>query len=143
VRRNIAVEVTMLEPGHEKARLMRTLPEPIADVIFWGLAAVGVIVAVHPIHAEPTQTAAPAAAYDEAIATAMTRMMAEMHLKPTGDVDRDFLAMMIPHHQGAIDMAIAELRFGRDPHVRRIAQEIIVEQLQEIAAMRSARENKK
>ena len=69
---------------------------------------------------------------------AMTKMMDGMTVKPTGDVDADFAAMMIPHHQGAIDMAQAELRYGRNEQLRRIAQEIIVEQQQEIAAMRLA-----
>jgi len=71
-------------------------------------------------------------------AAAMDRMMADMAVKPTGDVDVDFVAMMIPHHQGAIDMALAQLRYGRNEQLRRIAQEIIVEQQQEIAAMRLA-----
>ena len=69
---------------------------------------------------------------------AMTRMMDGMSIKPSGDVDRDFTAMMIPHHQGAIDMAQAELRYGHNEQLRRIAQEIIVEQQQEITAMRLA-----
>ena len=69
---------------------------------------------------------------------AMNRMTAAMHVRPTGDVDRDFAAMMIPHHQGAMDMAVAELRYGTNPQLRRIAQEIIVDQQQEIAAMRLA-----
>jgi len=69
---------------------------------------------------------------------AMTKMMDGMAVKPSGDVDRDFAAMMIPHHQGAIDMAQAELRYGKNEQLRRIAQEIIVDQLQEIAAMRLA-----
>jgi len=69
---------------------------------------------------------------------AMDTMMAGMAIEPSGDVDRDFSAMMIPHHQGAIDMARAELRYGRNEQLRRIAQEIIVEQQQEIAAMRLA-----
>jgi len=66
---------------------------------------------------------------------AMTRMMDGMSIKPSGGVDRDFTAMMIPHHQGAIDMAQAELRYGHNEQLRRIAQEIIVEQQQEITAM--------
>ena len=70
--------------------------------------------------------------------SAMDTMMAGMAVKPSGDVDRDFAAMMIPHHQGAIDMAVAELRHGRNEQLRRIAQEIIVDQQQEIAAMRLA-----
>ncbi|MEH2470180.1 hypothetical protein V1281_000572 [Nitrobacteraceae bacterium AZCC 2161] len=69
---------------------------------------------------------------------AMDKMMADMAVKPTGDVDADFAAMMIPHHQGAIDMALAELRHGHNEQLRRIAQEIIVEQQQEIIAMRLA-----
>jgi hypothetical protein len=69
---------------------------------------------------------------------AMTKMMDSMAIKPSGDVDRDFVGMMTPHHQGAIDMAQAELRFGHNEQLRRIAQEIIVEQQQEILAMRIA-----
>src|SRR5665811_1490526 len=68
---------------------------------------------------------------------AMDRMDAGMMAaKPTGDPDRDFAAMMIPHHQGAIDMARVELIYGRDPVLRRLAQGIIVEQQQEIELMR-------
>jgi hypothetical protein len=66
------------------------------------------------------------------------KMMADMTIKPTGDVDRDFVAMMVPHHQGAIDMAQAVLRYGRNEQLRRLAQDIVVTQQQEIAAMRLA-----
>lgn len=69
---------------------------------------------------------------------AMNKMMADMAVKPSGDVDRDFVAMMVPHHQGAIDMAQAVLRYGRNEQLRRLAQEIVVTQQQEIAAMRLA-----
>lgn len=61
-----------------------------------------------------------------------------MSIKPRGNVDRDFVDMMVPHHQGAIDMAIAVLRYGHNEKIRRIAQEIIVTQQQEIVAMRLA-----
>jgi uncharacterized protein (DUF305 family) len=54
----------------------------------------------------------------------------------TGDPDHDFAAMMIPHHQGAVDMAKVELLYGKDPALRRLAQEIIVTQEQEIEVMR-------
>jgi uncharacterized protein (DUF305 family) len=70
--------------------------------------------------------------------TAMNKMMAGMAIRPSGDIDHDFVAMMIPHHQGAIDMAQAELRYGRNQPLQRIAQEIVVEELQEIAAMQLA-----
>jgi hypothetical protein len=69
---------------------------------------------------------------------AMDKMMKGMDVKPTGDVDVDFAAMMIPHHQGAVDMALSELRYGKNEQLRRIAQEIIVEQQQEINAMHLA-----
>jgi uncharacterized protein (DUF305 family) len=69
---------------------------------------------------------------------AMTKMMIDMGIRPSGDVDADFVAMMVPHHQGAIEMAQAELRYGRNERLRRMAQEIIVTQQQEIAVMRLA-----
>ena len=68
----------------------------------------------------------------------MVKMMADMTVASTGDVDADFAATMIPHHQGAIEMAQAELRYGRNERLRRIAQEIIVTQQQEIEAMKYA-----
>ena len=86
---------------------------------------------------------APAVTADEAryLAqnnAAMTKMMTNMSVKPTGDVDRDFVDMMVPHHQGAIDMAEAVLRYGHNETIRRLAQEIIVTQQEEIVAMRRA-----
>jgi Domain of unknown function (DUF305) len=92
---------------------------------------------------KPTCPRSLAAAVDEAPflkenATAMTKMMNDMAIRPSGDVDRDFVAMMSPHHQGTIDMAISELRYGKNEQLRRIAQEIIVDQMQEIAAMKLA-----
>jgi len=69
---------------------------------------------------------------------AMDTMMSRMAIDPTGNVDEDFVAMMTPHHQGAMDMAVAELRYGKNEQLRRIAQEIIVTQQQEIVAMYQA-----
>lgn len=89
----------------------------------------------HPGHAALSPEAAAFLAEND---DAMTRMMASMHVAPTGDVDRDFLVMMIPHHQGAIDMARAVLRSSRNQTVRRLAQEIIVTQQDEIRAMQLA-----
>src|ERR1700757_3966325 len=85
-------------------------------------------------------SAHPASAVEGSFLTdnvsAMTKMMINMGIRPSGDVDTDFVAMMVPHHQGAIEMAQAELRYGRNEPLRRMAQEIIVTQLQEVAAMR-------
>jgi uncharacterized protein (DUF305 family) len=69
---------------------------------------------------------------------AMSTMMDAMDIAPSGNVDEDFVAGMVPHHQGAIAMAEAELRFGRNPALRRIAQEIVVTQQDEVVAMRRA-----
>ena len=69
---------------------------------------------------------------------AMTKMMVDMGIRPSGDIDADFVAMMVPHHRGAIEMAQAELRYGHNETLRRMAQEIIVTQQQEIAAMHFA-----
>jgi hypothetical protein len=69
---------------------------------------------------------------------AMNRMMSAMHIQPSGDADADFVAMMVPHHQGAIDMARAELLYGQNETLRRMAQEIIVTQQEEIGAMQYA-----
>jgi uncharacterized protein (DUF305 family) len=70
--------------------------------------------------------------------SSMNRMMASMAVKPTGDIDRDFVAMMVPHHQGAIDMARAELRYGHNELLRRLAREMVANQQQEITVMRLA-----
>jgi uncharacterized protein (DUF305 family) len=69
---------------------------------------------------------------------AMNEMMADMTIKPTGDVDRDFVAMMVPHHQGAVDMAKAELKYGHNEQLHRLAQEIVATQQREITVMRDA-----
>jgi hypothetical protein len=69
---------------------------------------------------------------------AMKKMMAEMMINPSGDVDRDFVEMMVPHHQGAVDMAQAELKYGHNEQLRRLAREIVANQQQEIAVMRNA-----
>jgi uncharacterized protein (DUF305 family) len=66
----------------------------------------------------------------------MERMGRQIANAPmNGNVDHDFASMMIPHHEGAIDMAKAELIYGKDPVMRRLAQEILVDQQSEIDAM--------
>jgi uncharacterized protein (DUF305 family) len=65
------------------------------------------------------------------------RMHEAMEIVPSGNVERDFVEMMIPHHQGAIDMALVLLKHGRDERLKRLAQSIIVEQGQEITYMRA------
>jgi uncharacterized protein (DUF305 family) len=77
-----------------------------------------------------------AMSFMHAMKESMDRMDNGMKSAPmNGDVDHDFCTMMIPHHQGAIDMAEAELAYGKDPVMRRLAEEIIVDQQSEIQAM--------
>jgi uncharacterized protein (DUF305 family) len=71
---------------------------------------------------------------------AVSNMSREMLVKPTGDVDRDFVAIMIPQRQAAIDMARAELKYGQDEELRRLAQSIVDDEEREISTMRHSSE---
>ncbi len=92
----------------------------------------------HPLPRLPTGgAAADAGVFQQRMSDDMGAMMRAMHAAPmTGNADIDFAAMMIPHHQGAIEMARMQLEFGTDPVMRRLAQEIIVTQQSEIELMR-------
>jgi uncharacterized protein (DUF305 family) len=72
---------------------------------------------------------------DKANMEAMQKMQSDMP-KPSGEPDKDFVAMMIPHHQGAIDMAKAELQYGKDPTLKTMAKMIVSAQEKEIKKMR-------
>lgn len=83
--------------------------------------------------------AAPAAtesAATKAYKAANDAMHRDMNVALTGDADVDFALSMIPHHQGAIDMAKIVLAHGKDPAIRKLAEEVIAAQDTEIAMMR-------
>jgi hypothetical protein len=89
------------------------------------------VVGKHPI------SVAAYDAYTRELHAGMEKMMQDMHADPpSGNPDIDFLAMMIPHHWGAVEMARLVLRDGRDPLVREIAEKILSAQLTEMEGMR-------
>ena len=106
----------------------------LISILVTSIAGIAFAQSVH--HGDPTSGQDKDSTFASQMMRAMDRMNAGMAAgRLTGDPDRDFAAMMIPHHQGAIDMAKVELIYGRDPILRRLAQGIIVEQQQEIELM--------
>ncbi len=104
----------------------------------WACAGLLGVAAIGTAFAAAASDADAERAFLTACDAAMAAMHAGMAIRPSGDVDADFAAMMIPLHRGAIDMAAQELRYGRNEQLRRIAQEIVVDQQQEIVAMSAA-----
>ncbi len=86
----------------------------------------------HSTLAAPSSGSPSSAAYK----AAHEKMMRDMGGALTGNADRDFVQGMIPHHQGAIDMAEVELKYGKDPAIKKLARDIIAAQKKEIAFMR-------
>jgi uncharacterized protein (DUF305 family) len=80
-----------------------------------------------------TATLAQDMGHEKEMMVAHKKMMDDMMaMKSTGDPDKDFVMMMVPHHQGAIDMAEVELKYGKDPVLKKMAQDIIDAQRREI-----------
>jgi uncharacterized protein (DUF305 family) len=73
----------------------------------------------------------------KAFQAADEKMMHDMMRPMSGDADRDFVAGMIPHHQGAVEMAKIELQYGKDPAMRRLATNIVKSQEKEIGEMKA------
>ncbi|SUE43505.1 CopM family metallochaperone [Roseomonas gilardii] len=91
--------------------------------------------------ASPAAPAAPATSSPSTAEyrAAMEKMHGAMAIPYTGDADKDFVAGMIPHHQGAIDMARIVLKYGKDPEVRKIAQDVVSAQEREIRELEAIR----
>ncbi|MDB5512353.1 MAG: hypothetical protein JWR08_1836 [Enterovirga sp.] len=115
---------------------------PLGTIVAALLTLSGPALAQHHHPAAPTQTGPRRASVQETPSTrdfkaAHTSMMGAMSLPYTGDPDVDFRLHMIPHHQGAVDMARVALRHATDPWTRQLAEAVIVEQQREIAEMQA------
>ena len=120
------------EHDPETELAMKILTKLLVAAVAYGFAASTILQAEAPGHG-----AQPTAAPDW---SELTASMDKMHIamgaiKRSGNADVDFVRLMLPHHQAAIDMAKTQLLFGRDPQMRRLAQEIITDQQLEIELM--------
>jgi uncharacterized protein (DUF305 family) len=91
---------------------------------------------LHHDHGAPAAAAATSPAV-KAFSDVNAKMHTDMNLELTGNPDIDFMRGMVPHHQGAIDMANVVLRYGKDPEVRKLAEAVIKAQQEEIAFMQA------
>lgn len=103
------------------------------------LLAAAIVVAAPVLSLAVAQMAESSKAFKEA----QDKMMKDMMMAPSGDADKDFAMMMIAHHQGAIDMAEIELKYGKDPALKEMAQKIIDAQKKEIEEFKLWQSGKK
>jgi len=114
------------------------MPAPMKHLTVWAICPLlAYAVGIGAISSSPSSVPEPTA--DTDLDSSMERMHGEMRkVRYSGNPDTDFASMMVPHHQGAIEMSKVELQFGTDPRLRRLAQEIIVTQQSEIEVMQDA-----
>lgn len=149
----VALAVTMLSYAGQHYLIYKVLEGPVASLLRpesreaplqGGIAPGGFWRGNEHYHGGEGSTAAPEAGATAAMMQSMDRMHAEMNeLRVSGDIDRDFVALMVPHHQSGVDMARVYLETGTDPELRRIAQQIITSQEAEIGHMRAEIGNEK
>jgi uncharacterized protein (DUF305 family) len=106
----------------------------------WRLALVSVFLSAIALQAQHGSHAQPSDKVVDSAWSELNSSMEKMHgamasVEPSGKSDVDFVRLMLPHHQAAIDMAKAQLSYGTDPQMRRLAQEIITDQQSEIVLM--------
>ncbi len=100
------------------------------------MLAVGLLGSASLASAEDMKMDMPKSQADADFGKVMAKMTSDMDVKTTGKPDVDFVRMMLPHHQGAVDMAKVELKYGTDPTLRKMAQDIVSSQEKEITEMK-------
>jgi len=100
------------------------------------ITAISMLAAMFLLGGTPTSdNSSTDANWSELIASMNKMHMTTGEVKRSGNSDVDFVRLMLPHHQAAIDMAKTQLLYGKDPQMRRLAQEIITDQQSEIELM--------
>jgi len=144
-RRSYAHKLPLALPAHQEENCMKRKLMSLGVLI--GVVAMTLQAQKHMARSATSLAGSPPApegkfvastekTFDQLMSEAMRIMHRGMHTTEyTGEADHDFVTMMIPHHQGAIDMAKALLLYGKDPQMRRLAQEIITDQQSEIQLM--------
>ncbi|MCS6622690.1 DUF305 domain-containing protein [Roseibacterium beibuensis] len=143
----IALGVTMLSYAGQHYLIYRVLEEPFSSLLRpesrpaapqGGVAPGGFWRGKEHYHGREGVTAAPEAGATAAMMESMDRMHEEMNtVQVTGDLDQDFVALMVPHHQSGVDMARVYLESGTDPELRRLAKQIVASQEAEIGHMQA------